>query len=550
MKKFIPIFLLLTVSIFSQTEYVSSTNPVYDFVERMETLQIINDYNSFELPKTRGEIAGYLKQIIKNENKLDDVDKKILQDLKVEFEYDLHGTLENAQLMIGKGEYSIFSQKQKYLYYYTEPDKFNLFINLLGEGEVIFNNDIENKKNLSTTLGYVGGVIRGTILNKFGFYLRGINGNVFGNKETALLRNDLSYNFKLNEKPDQAFFDETEGYATADFDLVKFKLGQDRINIGYGPVKALLDDNSPKFDYIEFNIAYKFFNFSYFHGKLLGNTTYSFDSTTGQITTVEEKYIGYHRIGFNISRDVNFGIGEFIIYGDRPIDLSYLNPFSFYKSIEHQNRDRDNSMLFFDFKNFSIQGLKLYGTFLIDDITINKLGTGWWGNQFMFNAGLYSTNLYKIIPLDFKFEYIAIDPYVFTHRFIRNNFTNFGYNLGSFLHPNSELFYTQTNYRFTNRLSLSGDFSYSIHGANPLAPDGSVKENVGGDITLGHRIFDSETVHFLDGFLEYSRTASITLNYEPFNQINFYFNLKYINQSLQEKTNKDIQTFLTLSAKL
>ena len=550
MKKFIPIFLLLTVSIFSQTEYVSSTNPVYDFVERMETLQIINDYNSFELPKTRGEIAGYLKQIIKNENKLDDVDKKILQDLKVEFEYDLHGTLENAQLMIGKGEYSIFSQKQKYLYYYTEPDKFNLFINLLGEGEVIFNNDIENKKNLSTTLGYVGGVIRGTILNKFGFYLRGINGNVFGNKETALLRNDLSYNFKLNEKPDQAFFDETEGYATADFDLVKFKLGQDRINIGYGPVKALLDDNSPKFDYIEFNIAYKFFNFSYFHGKLLGNTTYSFDSTTGQITTVEEKYIGYHRIGFNISRDVNFGIGEFIIYGDRPIDLSYLNPFSFYKSIEHQNRDRDNSMLFFDFKNFSIQGLKLYGTFLIDDITINKLGTGWWGNQFMFNAGLYSTNLYKIIPLDFKFEYIAIDPYVFTHRFIRNNFTNFGYNLGSFLHPNSELFYTQANYRFTNRLSLSGDFSYSIHGANPLAPDGSVKENVGGDITLGHRIFDSETVHFLDGFLEYSRTASITLNYEPFNQINFYFNLKYINQSLQEKTNKDIQTFLTLSAKL
>ena len=207
-------------------------------------------------------------------------------------------------------------------------------------------------------------------------------------------------------------------------------------------------------------------------------------------------------------------------------------------------------MLFFDFRNFSIQGLKLYGTLLIDDIIINKLGTGWWGNQFLFNAGLYSTNLYKIIPLDFKFEYIAVDPYVFTHRFIRNNFTNFGYNLGSFLQPNSELFYTQANYRFTNRLSLSGDFSYSIHGANPLSPDGSVKENVGGDIILGHRTFDPETVHFLDGILEYSRSASVTLNYEPVNQINFYFNLKYISQSLQEKTDKGIQTFLTLSAKL
>lgn len=550
MKKFILIYLILTASIFSQTEYVSSTNPIYDFLDRMETLQIIDHYDSFEIPKTRGEIADYLKQIIKNENKLDNADEKILQDFIIEFEYDLNGTLNNSQSMIGKGKYDILSQKQKYLYYYNEPEKFNLFVNLLGEGEVIFNNDLKNKNNLSTSLGYVGGEIRGTILNRFGFYLKGFNGNVFGNKETALLRNDLKYNFKLSEKPEQAYFDETEGYATADFDLVKFKLGQDRINLGYGPIKALLDDNSPEFDYVAFNVSYKFFNFSFFHGKLLGNTTFSFDSTTGDQTTVEEKYIGYHRIGFDISKDVNFGVGEFIIYGDRPIDLSYLNPFSLYKSIEHQNRDRDNSMLFFDFKNRSIKGLKLYATVLIDDITISKLGTGWWANQFLFNAGFHSTNLYKTIPLDFKFEYIAVDPYVFTHRFIRNNFTNFGYNLGSFLQPNSELYYTQANYRFTNRLSLSGDFSYSIHGANPLAADGSVKENVGGNISLGHRIFDSETVHFLDGFLEYSRMASITLKYEPFKQINFFFNLKYISQSLQEKTNKGIETFFTLSARL
>jgi hypothetical protein len=122
LKKFIPVFLLFTVTILSQTEYVTSVNPVYDFLERMETLQIIENYNSFEIPKTRGEIAGYLKQIINRENKLDDVDKKILQDLKVEFEYDLYGTLHDSQSMLGKGEYDVLSQKQKYLYYYNEPD--------------------------------------------------------------------------------------------------------------------------------------------------------------------------------------------------------------------------------------------------------------------------------------------------------------------------------------------------------------------------------------------------------------------------------------------
>jgi hypothetical protein len=59
-----------------------------------------------------------------------------------------------------------------------------------------------------------------------------------------------------------------------------------------------------------------------------------------------DKFLVYHRIGFNINRHFNFGVGEFIIYGRRGIDLSYLNPFAFYKSIEHSNRDRDNSMLF------------------------------------------------------------------------------------------------------------------------------------------------------------------------------------------------------------
>jgi Capsule assembly protein Wzi len=550
LKKFIPTILFLTISIFSQTEYVPSNNPIYDFLERMESQQIINNYNSFEIPKARNEIAGYIKEVINNKDKLDEVDKKILQDFEVEFEYELYGTLENSQKILGDGAYNLFSQNQKYLFYYNEPEKFNLFINLLGEGNLIFNNDLEKKQNLSTGLGYIGGEIRGTILNRFGFNLQGINGNVFGNKQAALLKNNLKYNFKLNEKPEETFFDETEGYLTTDFDLVKLKFGRDRIKIGYGPVKSLIDENSPEFDYIGLNISYKFFNFSYFHGKLLGNTAFSFDSTVGEETTVEEKYIGYHRIGFNISKDLDFGVGEFIIYGDRPIDLSYLNPFGLYKSIEHQNRDRDNSMLFFDFNNNSIKGLKLYATLLIDDITINKLGTGWYGNQTMLNAGLYTSFLYKVIPMDIKLEYLKIDPYTFTHRFSRNNFTNLSYNLDSFLQPNSELFFAQINYRFNNRLNVSGDFTYTIHGANPLASDGTVKENVGGDISLGYRVFDSDKVYFLDGYLEYGRIASATLNYEPYNQIHFYFNIKYISQSLQSEKNKILETFFTFSAEL
>jgi hypothetical protein len=187
-----------------------------------------------------------------------------------------------------------------------------------------------------------------------------------------------------------------------------------------------------------------------------------------------------------------------IIYGNRGIDLSYLNPFTFYKSVEHSNQDRDNSMLFFDINYKPASGLKLFSSLLIDDISFGKIGTGWFGNQTLLHAGLFSANLYKIIPADISLEYLRIEPYTLTHRLPGNNFTHNGYNVGEDLQPNSELFFSQINYRFNHRLSCAISFTYAIHGANPLDTDGSIR-NVGGDINLGHRIMDSESVEFLDG---------------------------------------------------
>jgi hypothetical protein len=99
-------------------------------------------------------------------------------------------------------------------------------------------------------------------------------------------------------------------------------------------------------------------------------------------------------------------------------------------------------------------------------------------------------------------------------------------------------------------LNLKADFSYTLHGANPLNPDGSVRENVGGNIALGHRVNDSDKAHFLDGFLEYGRTFSAAVSFEPFKEIFFNLNLRYINQSLQNSKEERFETFFNLSARL
>jgi hypothetical protein len=323
------------------------------------------------------------------------------------------------------------------------------------------------------------------------------------------------------------------------------------MKIGYGNIKSFLDDNSPLFDYLSFILKYKFFSFSYFHGKLLGNAAVDVDSLSGITNIIAEKYFGYHRIGFNLSSDIDFGLGEMIIYGDRPLDFSYLNPFAFYKSIEHSNRDRDNAMLFLDFNNNSIPGLKLFFSLLIDDIKFGKIGTGWYGNQTAFNAGLKSYNFYPLFPLDIHFEYMRIEPYTFTHRLSRNSFTNYGYNLASFLQPNSELFFLQINYRFNYRLYFSAGYTYVIHAANPKNSDGTVRENVGGDILLGHRVSDSEAAEFLKGDMKYYRRLSVSLTFEPVNQYFITLRILNFNDSSQfENSFKETQTFLKLGIRL
>ena len=551
LKKVFLFFLFIPSILIAQAEYVSADNSVYDFLNRMETLLLIQNYNPFELSKTRKEIGNFLKEVIINKDKLDDADQKTLADLEVEFEYEIYGTLKSYESIIGDNSYTLFNQDQRYLYFYNEPGKANLFINVIGEGESIFRNSPSQDINSSTTLGLVGGEIRGTFLNKFGFFMRGFQGKVFGNKETAKLRNDVRYNFKYNLEPDQGFFDETSGYMSADFDFLKLKLGRDRLKIGHGIVKTLLNDNPPMFDYVSLNLKYKFFSFFYFHGKILGNVVTQFDSVTGETNIVSEKYMGYHRIAFDISPRFSFGAGEIIIYGDRGIDLSYLNPFAFYKSVEHSNQDRDNSMLFFDLNTKPVNGLKIFGTLLIDDITFGKIGTGWYGDQTLIHTGIYSANLYKIAPVDLSLEYVRVEPYTFTHRLIRNNYTSFNYNLGSDLQPNSELFFTQINYRFNNRIRLSASYGFTIHGANPLNPDGSVKENVGGNMDLGHRVNDAESVKFLDGDREYFRNFTASFLYEPFNEMFLIFKLIQLNNSLQNSIQqKETQMFLTLSVKI
>ncbi len=515
MKKFAALILLITSIGFAQMEDVPVTHKVYPFLERLSVLELITGYNSFEIPISRKQAALFLIEASKNSSRLDGIDIQTLADLKREFSFDIDLDLNFSRSILGAGSYDPLSQQPKYIYFYSEPESGSFFINCIAEaGNANYNIDQYHNNSL---IGLVGGEVRGTLMNKFGFFLRATNGNVFGNKSAALHIHRLSYNWNLsNNFPPSSFFDETNGYLTVDFDVLKLKFGRDRQLIGFGENKLILGDNAPETDFLSMKLKLGILEYTFYHGKILGDKGSTGDTITGLLNTVEEKYLAYHRIGFNLSKDFSFGAGEMTIYSNRGLDLSYMNPFIFYKAVEHGGQDRDNSLLFFNVSSNAIKGMKLYSILLIDDISYGRVGTGWYGNQTVWNIGIESSCLYPFIPADVSLEYFRIEPYVFTHRFHSNNYTHNGYNIALDTDPNSKLFFGKINYRITNRIDVDVSYTYKVHGANPIDTVTGKITNVGGDLNLGHRTQDAEYLKFLEGDIEYYRKLAFAVRYEPF----------------------------------
>ncbi len=541
---------------FSQVGYVPVEDEIYSFLDRMNTVGIISNYNSFEIPKSRKEIKKYLIKIIENKNKLDRIDFNKLNDFIFEFELDLASTLNKSENFFPTLNLNyLLSDKEKYLYSFSDTNGSSIFVNFVGKLDYLGKSDIETSSKSNSFLYRFGGNVSGTLFNTIGFNITSTNGSFKGNKLLAQSFSSLKYNFKFNQETTSdlgdSYFDETSAFLAFENDYLKLKIGNDRKIIGHGTESILLSDNAPRMDYIGLDLKYKSLEFSFFHGKLLGAHSIIEDDVQGSFNKVSDKYLSYHRLGLNISKHFNFAIGEMIVYSNRNIDFSYFNPFNFYKSAEHANLDRDNTFLFFDFQNNSFNNLKLYSTIIIDDIDFGKLGSGWYGNQTLISIGAYSSQLYKIAPIDFELQYVKVDPYVFTHRIVDNNFTNSNYSLGTTLQPNSSSSIFNIYYRPHHRVNIKVGFSYTLHSANKVDSFGQVIINNGGDILVGHRPNDSEEIYFLNDELEIYRNYQFSASVEPIKNWIIDLNLNYTNNSLTKSHHsEELSTIFSVCTKL
>jgi hypothetical protein len=509
--------LLAPVAMAQQVEHVPFGHPVQDLLDRLGVRGVLPLASIVVRPVERREAARLLDSAFAHRDRLTPVERATVEKFRIEFAPD-PGTrpAHDAVLLAPHESFAgvlrdVVSDKEKHLYAAVDSGA-SLIVDLLGSLEYRSQHGASSGST-DATLGTIGGRFRGTIGGKLGYMLQATNGVMYGNRALALSDPHLAANVKFKNL-ESANFDFTEAYLRYSFGWAGVQFGREYTSIGTGySDRLILSGNAPAMDFFSIDARYRTFRFFFLHGAILAADAEG-RGLLEQAPAASSKYLALHRFQFSLFDRVNVGASEMVVYQRLTPEYAYLIPVNFFKSAEHQLRDRDNAILAFDLEYFLVDNWKIYGTWLIDDITISRMGTGWWGNEFGWQAGVYASNIFGCADVDGIVEYARVEPYVYSNRVAGNDYTHNNIALGPDLPPNADELTVEGRWMTSPWLRIRLQGAYRRHGMNVMAGD-SLLRNVGGSALQGHRPGDPEGAPFLDGIRETVTRAQLTIEYEP-----------------------------------
>lgn len=568
MKKILLLILFLVIGemAFAQVEMVPVGHSVYGFLKRMQLEGFIPEYNSASLPLSRGEVAEYLisiKSKVENykeqksgvssqkseieskvqekevkklgiyEVRLGSVDKKLLEDFLVEFGYEVNKDLKKSSSLF-KGGNLFDNDKQKFLYGYVDSNV-SFFLDGMGSYYQLGSKG-DSLGNHLLPLGELGFRIRGTLFNSVGYYIRASNGQKLGGTVEdvnfgAAIEPRLRANTKFfYEKKNFDFFEGHFRYQTQSRWLA-VTLGREYLSQGFGYIdKMFLSTNTAPFDFIKLDLGYKSLKYSFTYGSLKG------DSLGRDLNW---KSIATHRLDVNATNWFKFGFSESIIVVNTPFSFTYLNPMSFLISADlNTGADesfKNNSILGIDFELLPFKNVAIQGTFLIDDLNFDTMFKNDYtsnDNKFGYQTGLLWNNAFMISALTMAVEYTRLDPFVYSHKSNKSQFTNWQLPLAHNLPPNSDEIAIKLDFNITNRLKIGFKYQHQRSGEGfEYDSLGVMVINYGGNINVGN--FNTK---IKDKFLQGNRVDrdffTFNFSFEPIRQYYLAFQYQYRVQNL------------------
>jgi hypothetical protein len=533
----ITFFLIFTCIGIGQTVNVPLTHPIYDILERWETQGFIENTYNHTKPFSREEVAVYLKEVFEkyttNPERFSSVDEQYLRYFASEFSEELQKLETNLPDYSKTNRFYLFREKRplssiwpKFLYANNRNllsknyKDFSIYIDPLGQ---ISNDDFLSDSDSIKTVHRIsnGFLFRGNLGDNFGFYFMLTDNHIWQDPDFQRTEVIEESGFPYLQFGDDraADFDENVAYLTFKYKYFYLLYGRDYNQWGVGHKgNLMLSTNAPIYDQIKLMVRYWRFKITHITAAIQYVPPAARESIKSAYPI--DVYWAGNRFEFYLGKGVQVGFAESIVYGNRSLQIGYLNPLAFFKSIEHYYGDRDNGAISFDASWRVFPGIKIYGEWFIDDIITTKLGSDWFGNKFGYQTGIFIVDPFKLPGLDALVEYSRVKPYVYGHSLNDyNKYKNYDTILGHYIGSNSDDWFIRLRYYAHRRLRLQLDFENYRHGKNDSL-------NVGGDPDFPFRFgVDNEDVQFLNGDRIYRTVLGGEVQYELLR--NLFLSFKY-----------------------
>lgn len=527
---FITLCLVLFVSLgFAMQLFVPVDDEVYEFLERQATRGYIPEFMNDSKPLQRDEIASWLLTLQGIQNELHRIDRVLLMNFIGEYRHELvderHPVLadtNNYRLGIGTWKnfksdmHSLFNdgtcEEEKHIYL-MEDEKYTVWINadftVTGEGK-------NNILRFYDQLGAEASLQIGDHLSMF------VDGYFFhhylpdGWKELA----DEFSGYWINDHEYQnlATFDRSEAYMNITGNFGTFSIAHYPIVWGNSLHSIILSDNALSFGSLRWSKTFKNFKYSFVHGILMASDfEWSFDEGRYYVP----KYMVGHNIEINFSPRFHVGFNEILLYGNRGPEPTYLIPTIFLWPSEHALGDRDNKMITLSAEIIPVNGLRMYGSLLLDELVFGEIFNDFWANEYGFQGGFQWSP--RKLPMDLIFEATAIHPWTYAHKYEFTSYTHHGKDLGFFMGPNTRLLTTKFNYDLSVKDRISIEYNHVWEGSDSITVLG-VDYPVGGNSNQNYEerstYLDDKTT-WLMGDIQIENSIKLEWLHRWRNQIHF-----------------------------
>ncbi|WP_057939326.1 hypothetical protein [Algoriphagus resistens] len=484
--------LLLPVIVFlvpflsqAQGSYIPYNRDYYHILDRYDILRGQNNpvYRSATKPYRRDDVAAFLDSLADDPVIRSRSDKFNLAYLSQDnWEFVSRETPESKKPFL-KG---LYRRPGDFAHYYS--DEFDIHVSPV----VYLNGGIEPDNEQNPNRLSRGVVLRGSIDKKVGFYTYFTSSEAFF---PSWVKGYAEYNGAV---PGEGFWKEYNGTGYSYFSAlghvsynitkhIEVEVGHDRNFIGEGYRSFLLSDFSNPYMFVKFNTRIWKFQLTNIWTQMTADVKYDRGRPTDG--RYPQKWFSFHRLGFNIGKNLNLGFFESVMTDKA--DFNYFNPIVFYRWVEQSLGTPDKVMLGIDGKWNFYPGMQVYGQFALDEFVFSEFfgqdGEGSKRNKFGIQAGYKYMDLFKISNLDLQLEFNSARPYTFQEKINYQSYSNWRTPL---THPRGANFREMLGiirYQPIPKLNLTLLGMYQFYGADPDA-----ETNWGGDV-LKNRLEGSPT---------------------------------------------------------